>query len=494
MAIPVIDLFAGPGGLNEGFSRVGESEGEPQFETVGSFEMETSAVNTLILRGTYRHLLRKGGVPDSYYEYIRGQITWDEFLRDERVAQALEASKSHVHQVELGGKDDDSENLIRAALTNAGVLNTGKPWVLIGGPPCQAYSLAGRSRRAKDETFATDKKHFLYREYLRILAAFAPPIFVMENVKGMLSSTSGGGRIFEKIKSDLESPGDAKYSLHSLVVDRQSDELIPRDFVIQSELYGVPQRRHRVIIVGIRADLLSVRGSFPQLKAKKKVVSLAEALTGMPKLRSGISPSSRDGYEDWARVLAEASGSSKIAPSAGEPRLTRGSRAMKREGKPKGGLASWLLDPKLDDVLQHESRGHMTSDLKRYRFAAERAATTKASPRLSDFPTDLQPNHKNAGADGHPFEDRFRVQLAGKPSTTIVSHIAKDGHYYIHPDPDQMRSLTVREAARLQTFPDNYLFSGNRTQQYHQVGNAVPPLLAFQIAQLVSGLLAVPDN
>lgn len=490
MAIPVIDLFAGPGGLSEGFSRVGEGEGEPQFETVGSFEMETSAVNTLILRGTYRHLLRNGGVPDSYYEYVRGQITWDEFLCGERVAQAHEASKSHVHQVELGGEEDDSEDLIREALRTAGVLGTGKPWVLIGGPPCQAYSLAGRSRRAKDETFAADKKHFLYREYLRILAAFAPPIFVMENVKGMLSSTSDGGMIFEKIKADLESPGDAKYSLHSLVVDRESGELIPRDFVIESELYGVPQRRHRVIIVGVRTDFVRSKRAFPQLEPKGSTVSVADALHGMPRLRSGISPSSRDNYEAWKQVLASASGAGSPPPSQAEPELERGGRSMKREGEPSGEIADWLLDPRLDYVLQHESRGHMVQDLKRYRFAAERAGVTEVSPRLRDFPPALQPKHVNAGAESRPFEDRFRVQILGKPSTTIVSHIAKDGHYYIHPDPAQMRSLTVREAARLQTFPDNYLFAGNRTQQYHQVGNAVPPLLAFQIGQIVARLLA----
>jgi DNA (cytosine-5)-methyltransferase 1 len=487
MAIPVIDLFAGPGGLNEGFSRVGESEGVPQFETVGSFEMETSAVNTLILRGTYRHLLRSGGVPDSYYEYVRGHIGWDEFLCDKRVAQAHEASKSHVHQVELGGDDDDSENLIREALDNSGVLGTGKPWVLIGGPPCQAYSLAGRSRRAKDETFAADKKHFLYREYLRILAAFAPPIFVMENVKGMLSSTSDGERIFEKIKADLESPGGAKYSLHSLVVDRESHELIPRDFVIEAELYGVPQRRHRVIIVGVRTDFVRSQVSFPQLAPSGKLVSVADALLGMPRLRSGISPSSRDSLESWGRVLAEATTPPQALAS--EQKLNRGARTMRREGDPAGFLAKWLLDPRLDDVLQHESRGHMIEDLKRYRFAATQAAATKVSPRLSEFPPHLQPNHKNAASESRPFEDRFRVQVQGKPSTTIVSHISKDGHYYIHPDPDQMRSLTVREAARLQTFPDNYFFVGNRTQQYHQVGNAVPPLLAFQIAAVVAEVL-----
>mgnify|MGYP006193163857 CR=1 FL=1 len=126
----------------------------------------------------------------------------------------------------------------------------------------------------------------------------------------------------------------------------------------------------------------------------------------------------------------------------------------------------------------------MAKDLMRYGYLAQKA-TTGERLKLGDLPEELIPNHKNARNADAPFTDRFRVQLAGEPSTTVVSHIAKDGHYYIHPDPVQMRSLSVREAARLQTFPDNYFFVGGRTQQYHQVGNAVPPLLSAQLADRV---------
>ena len=138
-------------------------------------------------------------------------------------------------------------------------------------------------------------------------------------------------------------------------------------------------------------------------------------------------------------------------------------------------------------VCNHSTRGHIAKDLQRYLFAACFADVKKASPKLSDFPTNLLPLHKNVkeGLSENKFADRFRVQLSNFPASTITSHISKDGHYYIHPDPTQCRSLTVREAARIQTFPDNYYFCGPRTAQYIQVGNAVPPLLGKKIATVV---------
>jgi DNA (cytosine-5)-methyltransferase 1 len=138
----------------------------------------------------------------------------------------------------------------------------------------------------------------------------------------------------------------------------------------------------------------------------------------------------------------------------------------------------------------------MSSDLHRYLWAACFAQANSCSPRLRDFPEELRPKHRNVGKslDHDNFSDRFKVQLAGEPSATVMSHIAKDGHYYIHFDPAQCRSLTVREAARLQTFPDNFVFCGTRTEQYMQVGNAVPPLIARQIASIVGRLVADPEE
>ena len=150
------------------------------------------------------------------------------------------------------------------------------------------------------------------------------------------------------------------------------------------------------------------------------------------------------------------------------------------------------MDKALGGACNHAPRSHLTSDLYRYLYAAAYAKVEGVSPKLENFPESLWPDHKNtktAVVGKSLFNDRFRVQRNGRPATTVTSHISKDGHYFIHPDPTQCRSLTVREAARIQTFPDNYFFCGPRTSQYTQVGNAVPPLLAEQIAEKVFSVL-----
>ena len=150
-------------------------------------------------------------------------------------------------------------------------------------------------------------------------------------------------------------------------------------------------------------------------------------------------------------------------------------------------LRNWLEDSRLARLSLHETRGHMVGDLERYLFTSCWAAATGSSPKAKDFPEALAPQHDNWRSG--KFSDRFRVQPWDLPSSTVTCHLSKDGHYFIHPDPAQCRSLTVREAARLQTFPDNYFFKGNRTQQYIQVGNAVPPFLATKIAAALHSAL-----
>jgi len=167
----------------------------------------------------------------------------------------------------------------------------------------------------------------------------------------------------------------------------------------------------------------------------------------------------------------------------------RGGEYIRHKGEGPVFGDGWFQDPRLRGVCNHTTRGHIRLDLHRYLFTSAFAQLNKKSPPLGEFPPSLLPNHKNCNSG--KFADRFRVQPGEKPSTTITSHISRDGHYYIHHDPKQCRSLTVREAARLQTFPDNYFFEGRRTQQYHQVGNAVPPFLARQIAECLRPLFEI---
>lgn len=485
VSIDVIDVFAGPGGLNEGFSSIVDAQGRPRFRTAASFEMDPFACETLRLRATVRSLRRvTGETPREYVDLMAGRVTLHDFYTSTDVEAHAKEAAEEVHQLELGEKTrDQSDALIRERLAGGS-----RTWVLIGGPPCQAYSMAGRSRRVGDPTFKDDHKHVLYREYLNIIAKFEPAVFVMENVKGMLSSQHEGGRIFERIKADLETPRPGlRYEIRSLVVPEPARDLLPSDFIIRSEDHGVPQRRHRVILLGVREDL-STRPS--DVLQKQRQVSVADAIRDLPAIRSRLSPLSSDSALAWneARLLA--------AVLAGEPEPERGTvpelggRWLPYRAALDGDLGEWLVDPAVDGVSLHEARRHMAGDLQRYGYLAYMAGRGKF-PKVMHLPDQLRPNHRNASRPDAPFADRFRVQPWGLPSTTVVSHIAKDGHYYIHPDPLQMRSLTVREAARLQTFPDNYLFIGNRTQQYHQVGNAVPPLLARQIGAIVADLLGV---
>lgn len=507
--IPVIDLFAGPGGLCEGFSSIRDEREVPRFDVKVSIEKDPIAHRTLMLRALFRKF-PKGQAPDAYYDYVRGTIKRDQFLAHPDIKEAAEHAAHEARCAELGVTPVATiDGWIREGIGDA------RDWVLIGGPPCQAYSTAGRSRlRGKDpEAFEKDKRHFLYTEYLRIIQEFAPSVFVMENVKGMLSSKHGGSKIFERILADLTTPREGlTYTIRSLVI--HSDQLDPHDYVIEADDYGIPQSRHRVILFGIRSDVAASTPALtqsPQRFLLRKVspkTNVATALSGLPPLRSRLSKEP-DSREAWLDALAGAQKSLAYWRAENRPAVEeRMLRALERAKKlfssgasfipmtvtpsaamPKE-LKSWYLDPRLGGVIQHETRSHMRSDLHRYLFAASFAKEAGYAPSLYDFPPKLLPNHENVDEENIPFADRFRVQISGLPSSTVVAHIKKDGHYYIHHDPSQSRSLTVREAARLQTFPDNYFFEGNRTEQYGQIGNAVPPLLARKIAKVVYKFLA----
>ncbi len=501
--IPVIDLFAGPGGLAEGFSAFHDEDGEV-FRICLSAERDQYAHSTLELRSFFRQFPR-GQVPEEYYSYLRKEISREKLFSiwPEKAGRA----RQEAWQAELGSEklsDNEIDTRIQTALGNA------KKWVLIGGPPCQAYSTVGRSRNKGEKSYVyvpeKDNRHFLYREYLKILARHWPPVFVMENVKGILSAKVNGSRIFDHILQDLHDPfatlrddgnvggSGYKYKIYSLAkpVSYPAGEFQPRfspaDFLIMSEKYGIPQSRHRVILIGVREDY-DLAAPMP-ITPKDDYVNALSVLDDLPRLRSGLSREG-DTFERWEERVWEVMDDKELWNDIGHEHGKKMQDCIEmalfklyetsefdrgREFLPFGGIIrnAWYGDPRLKGVCNHTTKAHMVSDLHRYLFASCFAEIHERPPTLPEFPKKLWPEHKNAykAKRSGNFSDRFRVQLATKPATTVMNHISKDGHYYIHYDPAQCRSLTVREAARLRTFPDNYFFEGPRTQQYIQVGNA----------------------
>ena len=513
---PVIDLFSGPGGLGEGFASFDHGK---RFRILVSAEMDRAAHATLRLRAYFRKIRYDAALASAYYDFCHGKAEhpWNEFTWP-----YWEEASREALQLTLGVPECD--------LTLDVVLGERIPpatdCVLIGGPPCQAYSLVGRSRNKGKVGYCPEKdhRHYLYREYLRILQKTRPVAFVMENVKGILSSKVGGERIFHSILKDLSNPcmalgmeqGTAsEYRIHSLVCPAHFEfgmdpsEIPSSQFIVRSEDYGIPQARHRVILLGVRKDI----DRTPDCLVKQKVkATVREAIADLPRLRSGLSKE-KDDPKRWLRLMNKhmadtatdglQRGMDKLADvllgsiSSMTDDLTRGGLRVPMAARSGTGgcIARALADPALAVVLNHETRGHMDSDLKRYAYSAAYTlindGISPKGPAQFDLPG-LRPNHANWKTGS--FSDRFRTQAFDRPSTTITSHISKDGHYFIHPDVTQCRSLTVREAARLQTFPDNYFFMGNRTEQFHQVGNAVPPDLARQISAIVSNLLAKAES
>lgn len=520
-SIGVIDIFAGPGGLGEGFSSFEATPGSGlhPFELAVSAEMESSAHSTLRLRAFYRMLIREEGrVPPEYFEFL------ELFAKGENDPAAIHFGNGKWKALWIEA-EREALNLTLGMEEHNRVLNDRiaaekskyDELVLIGGPPCQAYSLVGRARQRNVKGFRTkgDARHFLYRQYLDILAKFSPAIFIMENVKGILTSKVGNREMFGAIMRDLEHPSAAlgspsrqgasseRYVLLPIHVGQgeRIPDVVAKDpggFIIRCENHGVPQARHRVIIMGVREDVMHPGiATIPGLPVVTNRISIASALAGLPKLRSGLSRQTDD-PEKWRKAMeSERDRVAKLVrkshPEVSE-RLEslnpahRLPRCAIRYDDGTSALAQDLKSPAQAVVLNHATRGHMKSDLGRYMFSATYAEAFKCSPISREFPKRLAPDHVNweSGA----FADRFRVQLRDSPANTITSHLSKDGHAFIHWDASQCRSLTVREAARLQTFPDDYLFLGNRTQQYVQVGNAVPPVIARQIAGVVWNILS----
>jgi len=526
--LKVIDLFAGPGGLGEGFSAFTHSKNHP-FEIAISIEKEESAHRTLMLRSFFRQF--GDSPPDEYYQFLRGELgnTPEEHLyKMPQFSKEVIAAQTEARRLTLGV--DNIE--INSAITNA---IGDDECILIGGPPCQAYSLVGRARNQGIQSYKAeeDSRNFLYLEYLNIIARYQPVLFVMENVKGMLSAKINGHPIFDSISRDLQNPSEAtgcapqarrkkhKYRIVSLVCPPSSETAKndgtseSKSYIIRTENYGIPQRRHRVILLGLREDIADKWNNDLCLIPNNHQTTTAEVIDDLPKLRSGLSKGGNSN-EQWLNTIKKAQETlistlensslsligrqlEKIKMQLSVPKYIQGAnQGLKKDTSlelaSNTELQDWYTDKRLGNyITNHQTRGHIEQDLHRYLFCSTWAKVALQNnwedlfPKSRDYPTPLKPNHKNF--DSGKFADRFRVQVSHTPATTITSHISKDGHYFIHYDPLQCRSFTVREAARIQTFPDNYFFVGTRTQQYVQVGNAVPPFLAFKIAAICHGII-----
>ena len=404
-----IDLFAGAGGLSEGFIRAG-------FTPVAHVEMDSSACDTIRTRTAYHYLLEANQI-GKYNDYLRKEISreelWD-FVPKEIMDLVIQAEISADTIPTIFDKIDAALGKERVSL-------------LIGGPPCQAYSLVGRSR--DPNRMANDQRNYLFKEYGKFLKRYTPKFFVFENVLGLL--TAGNKKYFNEMTELFKELG---YST--------SYE------VLQSEDYGVLQKRRRVIIIGKKGK---EPFPFPELEKKSTVEYqlLRDLLSDLPHLKPG-----------------------------------GGKHAMPYASETTEYLETHHLRNGVGFVTQHETRPHNENDLKIYRRAIKAWIEKGERLKYDKLPKEMQ-THKN----NRVFLDRYKVVDGGGHSHTMVAHISKDGHYYIYPDLKQVRSLSVREAARIQSFPDNYFFEGGRGKAFKQIGNAVPPLMAESIANSLRKLL-----
>lgn len=401
-----IDLFAGAGGLSEGFIKQG-------FIPLAHVEMDRYAANTLQTRTAY-HYLKNNDKLDLYRSYLRKQIS-----REKLFEEIDESILNSVINKEIS--DDTIDEIFQVIDENLQRQETTEVDLLIGGPPCQAYSLVGRARDPYNKE--RDPRNYLYRQYVKFLEKYKPKLFVFENVPGILNA--GKGKLFEDVKQIMS---DAGYNIEAKILD--------------SSKFGVLQRRRRVILIGWDK---STNFQYPVFEDIDHNFVVSDLLNDLPTLEPGET-------KDFIY---------RTHPS--EYLQTYGIRNE-------------------DDVLvQHISRPHNANDRNIYKLAVKKWNLENKRLKYTDIP-EKDRTHKNTTA----FLDRFKVVANNLGySHTIVAHISKDGHYYIHPDIVQLRSLSVREAARIQSFPDNFYFEGPRTAVFTQIGNAVPPIMAESIARKI---------
>lgn len=402
----IIDLFAGAGGLSEGFVQAG-------FIPIAHVEMDKDACNTLRTRSCY-HYLRNHEQLDVYYAYLKGEITRDELYN--KVPQNVIDTVINVTI-----SDDTINDTFKEIKQLANGRNID---LIIGGPPCQAYSLLGRHRKAMED----DPRTLLYLQYGKFLKEFKPMGFVFENVPGLLSAKKG--EHFQNLQDYFDKLG---YKVHYKMLDASD--------------YGVLQVRHRIILVGWRKD--NDLG-YPIIEGKRASAVINDILNDLPKLK------------------------------AGEVKKVAKYRTPSNSYLQESGIRS-----KEDEfVTENISRPVNENDANIYACAIKLWNKKHIRIKYTDFPNEYK-TQKNENS----FLDRFKVVDGLGYAHTVVAHLAKDGHYYIHPSLDDCRSISVREAARMQSFPDNFYFEGSRSSMFKQVGNAVPPLMAKSIAESIKKLL-----
>ncbi len=413
-----IDLFAGAGGLSEGFIQSG-------YQPIAHVEMNEHAAKTIETRIAYYYLKDKDQLKN-YYEYEKGLITRENLLK----LIPEEELKSVINK-EISEKTiKDIFQVIDTIKTEKGIDQID---VIIGGPPCQAYSLVGRAQSSHmiipmDE----DPRNELYKMYVQFLTKYQPRMFVFENVAGI--KTARGGQAFKNLQMYMKRVG---YEI-------DYHELNAYDF-------GVLQSRKRVIIVGW------LKGSgyeYPKFDVIHNKAEVWDLLKDLPHLTPG-----QESHEHTVKDMRKV-------------------KKYVKENK---------LRLKEDILTAHIARPHTAQDIEIYKRVINLWFENNRHERLKydDLPENLK-THRNRTS----FVDRFKIVEGDMEYChTILAHLSKDGHYFIHPDIDQHRSITVREAARLQSFPDNYYFEGPRTAQFVQVGNAVPPMMAKQIAEKIKAQL-----
>mgnify|MGYP000311814220 CR=1 FL=1 len=469
-----VDLFAGAGGLSEGFTQAG-------IEVISHVEKNTRASETLKTRAMF-HELKKKNKLEQYFKYQRNEdISREEIL--ENYPDILEKINRIVINEEI--REDNFDEIIKRLEDIRATEGYNKYNLVLGGPPCQAYSLAGRAR--DKEGMNGDDRHFLYEFYLKALEELMPEIFVFENVPGLLSASSNGEYIFKRIIEDMENLTPSYEIASSFELFAKT----PQNYILNSNNYGVPQNRERLFLIGYRKYLSQVNNSIRDIferiirEGQKKAISgrkVKDAISDLPP----ITPAEREKEESYDYDEVDDGDDYWYPAELKHNTSSNGYLDYVRKDAPEGGVSN------------HRARGQLKSDRERYkkfielgfRYGDEENPQNVTLNELEKEDKSLLPDHDNRTS----FLDRFKVQFYQKPSYTITKHIHKDGHYYIHPDKEQARSFTVREAARCQSFPDNYIFEGPRTEQFKQVGNAVPPLLAKWIGKFVKEELEKIDD